>query len=495
MGWLRPRAGLGLGLALALAGGVGPSEPAAAESARSWMAGRSAECAECSGGRLALDAFARQLPPGWALSLEHEPVFGGRMLMLEGGRAEGPTVLLIHGLGQNGLRDWLPVLPALAREYRVLAVDLPGFGFSDQPVGKYSPRNYAKLLAGLAARRGPGPVLAVGHSMGGAVALRLAADHPGRVGKLVLVDAAGLLERTAFLKHAAEPPETEAYGLPLLQRLNSGLRHLSTAFIESVTRWPDPTAVLAESDAAWASLLANKSTANAALALMEEDFSEAVHTLLPPAHIIWGEQDRVAPLRTGKVLARRLPWARLTVLRGVAHNPMATHPELLLPPLLQALEGEVSELAQEPPVPAGGAEALPDLACRGETGVTYRGHYRHVLIERCTAVTLRELSAESIAIQSSSVEMEDVHVRSPATALRTQRTLLRMTNGSLAGETAIVSEGSRLDLAGVSLSGREHAVRVGAKSRLLFSLSEVEQAGRRRYLHGSYAVARGVLEP
>jgi len=71
------------------------------------------------------------------------------MLTVRAGSKDAPLLLLVHGLGENGFTDWLPVMPMLARRYRVLAVDLPGFGYSSSPQAKFSPANYARVLANL----------------------------------------------------------------------------------------------------------------------------------------------------------------------------------------------------------------------------------------------------------------------------------------------------------------------------------------------------------
>ncbi|MBI2381820.1 MAG: alpha/beta hydrolase [Gammaproteobacteria bacterium] len=450
----------------------------------------SADCAECPGGRMALSTLRAQLPAGWRLNRQREPVFGGEILVLDTGRpGDGrPTVLLVHGLGQNGLRDWLPVLPALAGEYRVLALDLPGFGFSDKPEGKYSPTNYARVLADLGRERVGGPMLVIGHSMGGAAALRLAADYPGQVSQLVLIDAAGILERTAFIKHATALPPLEDFGLAPLQRLNAGLRRFGQTLVEKAVGATDPTELLAQSDGAWGLLMRDKSNANAALGLVSEDFSEAVYTLLPPVELFWGEDDPVAPLRTGKVLAAHLPQARLTVLSGVGHNPMREAGAQLLPLLLEALQPRVFELESAEPAPG---ESLGDLVCKKESGRVYSGRYRQLRLEGCTEITLRDVQAESLWLRQSRVEAENLRVEGSGTALYAEGSVLRMTNGLLSGRVAIENRGSRLDLAGVALKASETALLVGRPARFLFSLCETDSPGYQGYLHGNRQLAPG----
>ena len=86
-------------------------------------------------------------------------------------RASERPLVLVHGLGTNGVRDWYPVLTQLSTVRRVVLFDLPGFGRSGQANLKYSPSNYAAVLSRVIAAYGPGPVDVIGHSMGGAITM------------------------------------------------------------------------------------------------------------------------------------------------------------------------------------------------------------------------------------------------------------------------------------------------------------------------------------
>jgi pimeloyl-ACP methyl ester carboxylesterase len=109
----------------------------------------------------------------------------------------GPTVLLVHGFACDS-NDWCHQIPALVEQYRVIAVDLRGFGASSAPASGYTVPGFAADLAALIAHLGAGPVVAAGHSMGGAVVVALAVEHPALVRAIVPVDAAyGMSEATA----------------------------------------------------------------------------------------------------------------------------------------------------------------------------------------------------------------------------------------------------------------------------------------------------------
>jgi pimeloyl-ACP methyl ester carboxylesterase len=98
-----------------------------------------------------------------------------------------PPILFIHGYSCDS-HDWMWQLPFFAAAHRVIAVDLRGHGRSSAPEKGYEARNFADDIAGLINEIGCGPVVAVGHSLGGLVASALAVEHPSLVQAVVSVD-------------------------------------------------------------------------------------------------------------------------------------------------------------------------------------------------------------------------------------------------------------------------------------------------------------------
>jgi pimeloyl-ACP methyl ester carboxylesterase len=112
---------------------------------------------------------------------------------LEAGR--GDPVVLIHGSGPGvtSYANWRLVLPALAENFRVVAPDMVGFGFSERPANiEYGLQTWADQVVGLMDTLELPKAHLVGNSFGGAIALRIAAQHPDRVGKLVLMGSMGV---------------------------------------------------------------------------------------------------------------------------------------------------------------------------------------------------------------------------------------------------------------------------------------------------------------
>src|SRR4051794_36363423 len=107
----------------------------------------------------------------------------------------GPDVVLIHGSGPGvtAYANWRLVIPELATKFHVVAPDMVGFGFSERPADvEYSVQTWADQTVGLMDTLGLQKASLVGNSFGGAIALRIAAQHPERVDKLVLMGSMGV---------------------------------------------------------------------------------------------------------------------------------------------------------------------------------------------------------------------------------------------------------------------------------------------------------------
>jgi len=110
---------------------------------------------------------------------------------------EGEQVLLlIHGLGANA-KSWIKNIPALANEYRVIALDLPGYGKSDKGYYQYSMDFYADVVVELLTAMSIDRATLIGHSMGGQISMFTALKYPKRVDNLVLISPAGFERFTA----------------------------------------------------------------------------------------------------------------------------------------------------------------------------------------------------------------------------------------------------------------------------------------------------------
>lgn len=439
----------------------------------------------------AVDEDAIRALPGFQAALVPAPVFGGEVFVLEAGDPAAPPVVLVHGLGESGCRDFYPVLPALAARYRVLALDLPGFGRSTHDNQLYSPARYARFLHELLAPRLSQRFNLIGHSMGGALSLYYAASFPAEVERLVLIDAAGMLHRNAFVSFA-----TEAVLDKWLGPLAKPAKDLATVLAESggvatapvlPGGAPDPAVILG-SGPLRAAVLGGEPMRIAALATIVEDFGPLIDRVRAPSWIVWGSDDGVASPRMARVLRARLPAVELRMLEGAGHDPMRSRPAALTAFLLGALAS--------PPVPpprrglatAGAAASVG--RCERKDGMRFSGDYATVEIVGCRDVVLRDLRATSLRIRDSYVQLEDVQVTGAGVAVEVQGSRVAITASDFAGELALAVEGSDLDLAGVVLRGQRASLRART-SKLVFSVSQVSSPAGQRYLHGVHELDRG----
>jgi pimeloyl-ACP methyl ester carboxylesterase len=256
---------------------------------------------------------------------------------------EGPPVVFVHGLA-GSWPNWLEQLPMFARDHRVIAMDLPGFGHSPMPRDEITISGYARLLDGLLDELGINAAAVVGNSMGGFVSAELAIAFPQRVERLVLVSAAGL----STFQHP-----TRTRSLPLLHRFEQTL----TAF----TTWGAVNAdIIARRprlrEAIFADLVSHPSQLGAPLAAElirgggKPGFIEALKALSTrsvrdrlgeiacPTLIVWGDRDRLVPVRDADVFAELIPGSRNVVFQDTGHMAILERPDAFNSLLREFLE-------------------------------------------------------------------------------------------------------------------------------------------------------------
>jgi len=257
-----------------------------------------------------------------------ERVKGVRLRWFVGG--EGPSLLLLHGLG-GAASNWIELAPELARENRVIAVDLPGHGGSSPLPALPNLEPFADRVGLVLRSEAADPAVVVGHSLGCVVALRLAMRSPELVRGLVLVSAAGIGSTTRRARYALALSSLVQPGrllAPFRDRI-AGSRRLR-AFVWGPWATPDGTTV---SPAATIGLLEGPSlhsdTTSAAAALVEEDPRVDLERVRCPAMLLWGARDPQVPVGDAFEYARRLR-APLRVVAGAGHLVIAERPEACL---------------------------------------------------------------------------------------------------------------------------------------------------------------------
>ncbi|MGH8724691.1 MAG: alpha/beta fold hydrolase, partial [Burkholderiales bacterium] len=386
-------------------------------------------------------------------------------------------VVLVHGLGKAAARDWSKVIPVLAAQYTVYAVDLPGFGHSDKGNHLYSPDNFARVIEAVMAGRAQRPFTLIGHSMGGTVALAYAAAYPQRVSRLILVDAAGVLHRSVYAEFLGRVAAQRAVGMD-----SPWFESLVRAIQLRAENWPVRGDLALEHAGVRQRVLRGDPNAIAAFAMLEHDFSRALREIRVPTLVIWGADDTIAPLRTGQALAAAIPGARLTVIEGAGHAPQVQFPGRFTPILLDELDGR--QFAAPPYALQGRPLEGGRVAhCDGRRGEQFSGDYDRLVLDNCRDAEISNARIGYLRAHHSIVRIVNSHIRDGVDAKNSR---LEFTGGVVRGSTALVLDATSVDAAGTRFeSDRAIAENNGDTNVVLrLSVAEVAQPCQPvRYVH------------
>ncbi len=235
----------------------------------------------------------------------------------------GDPVILVHGLG-GAAANWLALAPLLLPGRRLIVPELPGHGGSEPLPAAPSLNAYADRLALLVDE----PAAVVGHSLGGAISLRLAIRHPERVRALVLAGSAGISSGSRRAR----------YSLTITGLLKPGKRIAPhrrrigrSALLKTIVfgRWgaADPPALSAElAEAYLAGPARHTDTVSAARALMRDDPRVDLERIRCPTLLLWGARDHQLPIGDAFEYARRLR-APLRTIADCGHLLIAERPD------------------------------------------------------------------------------------------------------------------------------------------------------------------------
>src|SRR3712207_121209 len=274
-----------------------------------------------------------RLPNGRPPLLRVHGVRTGGMRISTLTMGEGPDVLLLHGLGA-AKSSFFDTAAALSQDYRVHAIDLPGFGHSSKPtLATYGARFFAETVFGVMDELGIEHAHVVGNSMGGRVALEMGLQRPERVGGLAL-----LCPAVAFVRRDWHPvvrvlrPE---FGL-LPHSL--GRRRIEKQFWSMFADRDlvDPSVgdiAIDEFERIYRSPSGRLAFLSSARAIyLDRPFGDAgfyprLAGLERPALFVWGTHDELIPSGFRRHVAQWLPGAEQVVLKGCGHVPQIERPE------------------------------------------------------------------------------------------------------------------------------------------------------------------------
>jgi pimeloyl-ACP methyl ester carboxylesterase len=280
----------------------------------------------------------------WREHLRSAQIDGERVNYVDLGSGDGPPVVLVHGIAGNW-QNWLENIPRLARERRVVALDLPGFGASDDLVHEPSMSRYGRTVEALCDRLDLGEIALVGNSMGGFISAETTIQFPERVERLVLCSAAGIT--TSDLRIA--PVVTAARVLAMggarsaaeirMAVTRPRLRH---AIFSLITRHPTrlkPDVLFEISRGA-----GRDAFVPVLRSILEYDFRDRLPEIRCPTLILWGRNDAIVPSPDAYEYERLIPGTQpVVMMEETGHLPMVERPVTFNDAVLEFISGPTPE--------------------------------------------------------------------------------------------------------------------------------------------------------
>lgn len=255
-------------------------------------------------------------------------VIGGRKLnYVEVGDSDKPVLLFVHGI-MGTWRNWIFNLLPFADRYRVLAVDLPGFGLSEMPAGEFSIEHYADVIKEFCSTLGIAQVTLIGNSMGGQIATIVAKKTPEILQKLILVDSAGFSTSTARVRKIS--PYVKYFDwifkVGIAARKLIAYNRWLAAMFTKIVLWR-PMNVSSELILVLLAGIGKPGFVPALHTIARTPVAEFPGDVITDTVIIWGRNDSLIPKRDAFLFAKMIPHAKLELMDDVGHIPMFETPE------------------------------------------------------------------------------------------------------------------------------------------------------------------------
>jgi len=257
----------------------------------------------------------------------------------EAGKENDPVIFMIHGLGDEA-DTWRHVIPSLAEDYHIIAIDLPGFGRSDKPHRKYSPKFLLESIVAVMDKLELTSPILIGSSLGGILSQKLALDYPDRIAGLILVGG-------SFLQ--IEPMQDWSLRLmqvPLLGKwLYTRLRKDPDAAFDSLRNVYADLDNMPKSDRDFLFTRVNKRVwddgqRHAYLSVLrnladwvsenQDGLADKIAGLTTPTLVIRGENDPLYPKENAIKLVELQPEVSMATIKGVGHLPHQEDPDAFL---------------------------------------------------------------------------------------------------------------------------------------------------------------------
>jgi len=251
----------------------------------------------------------------YLISEEYVKVGENKIRYLDGGGSSG-TIVLIHGLGGFAER-WSTVIPILSKKYRVIAPDLPGYGYSDKPSTDYTPEFFTKFIFDFLNILDIRKTIMVGTSLGGQLVAEYAIAQSKMVEKIILVCPSGIMKTST--------PTLDAYSMAALYpshdtvkiayEMMTGSKNVTTESIDGfIKRMTQPNAKMAF----MSTILALKNS---------PPITDRLSNIIAPTLVIWGKNDTMIPVKYANDFVSSIKNCQLEIMENCGHTPHIEDPD------------------------------------------------------------------------------------------------------------------------------------------------------------------------
>lgn len=245
----------------------------------------------------------------------------GEIVYLENNVKSDMTMVLIHGFGGNK-DNWISMIAEWNDRYHVIALDLPGHGESvSTKTLDYTTTHQAQMLDTFLKAKELKHFHLIGHSMGGAIALRYVEHHPKNVSTLILIDAMGMTQTKSDGELLAEQSDKNPlYDVCTEERLETLLHY-------SMHKVPYFFTISTDT------LLAEKCARRELEKVIYEDLfkdvdlSDVAKTIQLPTLILWGDKDRMTHIDNATLFYNTIKGSQLVILNEIGHVPQLEDPK------------------------------------------------------------------------------------------------------------------------------------------------------------------------
>ncbi len=220
-------------------------------------------------------------------------------------QGEGELVVLLHGWGSN-ITLFNHTVSVLSKKYKVVAMDMPGFGESDEPKEPWCVDDYVDFVLKFIESYSPKKVTLLGHSFGGRVIIKMCSRAlPFEIDKIILVDSAGVKPKKTFKQKAK-------------QNIYKATKNIySSSAVQKM--FPDALENLRKKNGSADYNAASPMMRQTLVKVVEEDLTELMPNVKAPTLLIWGTLDDATPLSDAKLMEKLMPEAGLVTFEGAGH--------------------------------------------------------------------------------------------------------------------------------------------------------------------------------